>query len=486
MQESPSQRLEELIRERARLDIELERCRELVTVLFVDIAGSTRFYDEHGDVAGLVMVQKCLDLLIPTVEAHEGVVIKTIGDAILARFCDAEAAVRSAIEMQRNLAERNVDRAQDDQIHVRVGINLGLALLKGADVFGDVVNVAARIETAVEPDEIAISPSVYEKIRHLNDVPVRRKASGVHLRGKAEKLDLYGVLWKPDEAAEPAPPMPSKEQLFIATGLHRSAVELARNGNIGAAPVSGQRAAGRHETAILGAQDAEQSPEIGVRFAIICVGVDGTLGQRYWLDHPGMVAGQKGEIALRGDPLIAPQHARFTQLGEGVYVEDLGAAEGAFLRLREPHRLKDGDLIQLGRLKLRFINHVTEPLTNRNNISPDHTLVLNQSASPGTKMACLARLDSKGEETERYALSGPETSFGRSRGTHTFPEDPYLSSSHARVKLQNGEYFLEDLGSTNGTFARIRKRALARDGDTLMLGSQLLRITKAQQTDHRD
>src|SRR5215469_18564228 len=73
MEKSPSDRLEELIRERARLDVELERCKELVTVLFVDIAGSARFYDEHGDVAGLVMVQKCLDLLIPTVEAHEGV-----------------------------------------------------------------------------------------------------------------------------------------------------------------------------------------------------------------------------------------------------------------------------------------------------------------------------------------------------------------------------------------------------------------------------
>jgi class 3 adenylate cyclase/pSer/pThr/pTyr-binding forkhead associated (FHA) protein len=478
-QQSPSQRLEELIRERARLDIELERCRELVTVLFVDIAGSTRFYDEHGDVAGLVMVQKCLDLLIPTVEAHDGVVIKTIGDAILARFCDAEAAVRSAIEMQRNLAERNVDRVPDDQIHVRVGINLGLALLKGADVFGDVVNVAARIEAAVGPDEIAISPSVYEKIRHLPDVPVRRKASGVQLRGKAEKLDLYSVVWKPDDMPEPAPPVPSKEQLFIATGLHRTAAELARNGNLGAAAVSGQRTAGLDETAILGAQDTERSPETGVRFAIICLGADGTPGQRYWLDHPGMIAGQKGEIALGGDPLIAAQHARFTQLGEGVYVEDMGAAEGAFLRLREPHRLKDGDLIQLGRLKLRYTSHVTEHSLNTNHVSADETLVLNQSASSRTKAACLARLNSQGEETERYPLSGPETSFGRSKGTHIFPEDPYLSSSHARVKLQNGEYFLEDLGSTNGTFARIRKRALARDGDTLMLGSQLLRIARA-------
>ena len=101
IEQEPSRRLEELIRERARLDVELERCKELVTVLFVDIVGSTRFYDEHGDVAGLVMVQECLDLMIPLVEQHGGTVIKTIGDAILARFCDVEGAVGSAVAMQR-------------------------------------------------------------------------------------------------------------------------------------------------------------------------------------------------------------------------------------------------------------------------------------------------------------------------------------------------------------------------------------------------
>lgn len=219
-------RTEDLIRERARLDVELERCKELVTVLFVDIAGSTRFYDQHGDVAGLVMVQKCLDLLIPLVEQHGGTVIKTIGDAILARFCDVEGAVRSAVAMQRNLAERNRDRAPTDQIHVRVAVNLGLALLKDNDVFGDVVNVTARIEGAADADEIAISPSVYEKIRHLPGIRVREKSSGVELKGKVGKLDLYAIVWRAEEAAGPAPARPSKEQLVFATGLHSNLAEL--------------------------------------------------------------------------------------------------------------------------------------------------------------------------------------------------------------------------------------------------------------------
>jgi len=120
MEQEPSNRLEQLIRERARVDAELERCRELVTVMFVDIVGSTRFYDEHGDVAGLVMVQKSVEMLVPPIEEHGGTVIKTIGDAILARFTDAKPAVLCAIEMQRNLAERNRDKDVKDEIHARV------------------------------------------------------------------------------------------------------------------------------------------------------------------------------------------------------------------------------------------------------------------------------------------------------------------------------------------------------------------------------
>jgi pSer/pThr/pTyr-binding forkhead associated (FHA) protein len=247
----------------------------------------------------------------------------------------------------------------------------------------------------------------------------------------------------------------------------------------GKSEVSVRRAAHLDKTVVFGTQETTDLPAVGVRFEIVRVRSDGSLGKRYLLDHPGMIAGQKGEIILDDDPLVAPQHARFTQLGEDVYVEDLGSLQGAYLRLREPHRLKDGDLIQIGRQKLRFIDHATGPSV-RENASPDRTVVLDRSATLAAQLACLVRLNSKDEETDRYELNRSETFFGRSKGTHTFPEDPYLSATHACVRLHGGQYFLEDLGSTNGTFARIRKRALARDGDTLMIGKHLLRILRAQ------
>jgi len=480
MQQEPSRRLEDLIRERARLDVELERCKELVTVLFVDIVGSTRFYDQHGDVAGLVMVQKCLDLLIPLVEQHGGTVIKTIGDAILARYCDVEGAVRSAVAMQRNLAERNCDRAPTDQIHVRVAVNLGLALLKGSDVFGDVVNVTARIEGAADADEIAISPSVYEKIRHIPDIRVREKASGVELKGKLGKLELYAIVWRTDETSGPAPPRPSKEQLVFATGLHTNLAELAQRRAGGASST----ARSLDKTAVLGATETEELTPAAMSFVLARVCADGSLGQQYPLDHPGVIAGQKGEILLSDDPLIAPQHMRLTQLGEGVYVEDLGSPRGVYLWLREPHRLKDGDTFQIGQQRLRFVAHGND-VRIATKVPPDQTMSFVAGPASTAQLASLVKLNSKDEETDRYELRGPETSFGRSIGTYTFPDDPYLSATHARIKLHESQYSLEDLGSRNGTFTRIRKRALARDGDTLMIGKQLLRVLVERSPDSR-
>jgi class 3 adenylate cyclase/pSer/pThr/pTyr-binding forkhead associated (FHA) protein len=485
MEQAPSNRLEQLIRERARLDAELECCRELVAVLFVDIVGSTRFYDENGDVAGLVMVQKSVELLVPPIEQHGGTVIKTIGDAILARFCDAEPAVLCAIEMQRNLSERNRGRSAKDEIHVRVAINVGFALLTDNDVFGDVVNVASRIEGATESDEINISASVYEKIRHLPNIPVRKKASAVELKGKVGKLDLYAIGWKPEERAGPPPPLPSNEQLAIATGLHTGLADLAKRGSLSSVTskphAPPQEAHSFNKTRFIGSSEIGERPKEGPRFVIARVGPDGTLGKRYPLDRPGMVAGQEGEISLCEDPLVAPQHARFTQLGDGVYVEDLGSPRGVFLGLREPYRLRDGDTILIGQQRFRMMLQPTD-VSAASNVTPDRTAVLAASPLIGRLPGSLVRINSNDEEDGRYMLHVAETSFGRAKGTYTFPDDLYMSTAHARIIAKGDQYLVEDLASTNGTFVRIRKRVLTRNGDTLLVGKQLLRVLAQQST----
>lgn len=477
MEHEASNRLEELIRERARLDAELERHQQLLTILFVDIVGSTRFYDEHGDVAGLVMVQKVLDTLIPVIEQHDGVVAKTIGDAILAWFRNAQIAVRCGIAMQRALDARNENRPPNDQIHIRVALNLGLGLLKEKDVFGDVVNVASRIEKVTDSDEIAISPSVYEQIQHIPDIHVRQKGKGIEFKGKAEKLDLYSVVWREGEAAGPAPPRPSSEQLALATGLHKGLAELARQETPrpkGKAPRAAPapppaRAAGK-ATVVLGAEEAEKPAAAGVHFQLALVRADGSLGQRFAVDKPGMILGRdRGEITFPSDTLLAPEHARFTQLADALYVEDISGGAGIFRRLRTAQILQPGDVVMLGRLKFRF---------QAGGAAPEEAAKKTQmfGVQVEAAVAQLEQLDANEQVVKRFPLAEAETTFGRSRGTHTFPDDHYMSGQHARFFRGPEGYQVEDQNSTNGSYLRIRKRTLVKDADLLLVGGQLLKV----------
>jgi len=495
MANEPSNRLEELIRERARLDAELERHQQLLTILFVDIVGSTRFYDQHGDLAGLVMVQKVLDTLTPIIEQHDGVVAKTIGDAILAWFRNAQTAVRCGIAMQRALDARNHNRPPNDKIHIRVSLNLGLGLLKEKDVFGDVVNVASRIEKATESDEIAISPSVYEQVQHVPDIHVRRKASGVEFKGKAEKLDLYSVIWREGETPPPAPPRPSSEQLALATGLHAGLEKLARRETPRpeAPPEEKPRARGKAPraapaeprpappsrvgkgTVVMGMEEAEKPAAAGMQFFLTLVRGDGSLGERYPVDKPGLILGRdRGEIQFPADAQLAPEHARFTQLGDALYVEDVSGGPGVFRRLRAAQILQPGDVVMLGRQKFCF-QMAAGGATAAPEASPKKTQMFGMQAAAAAPPQ-LEQLSADDQVVKRLPLSDPETTFGRSRGTHTFPDDRYMSGQHARLFRGPEGFLLEDQNSTNGSYLRIRKRALVKDGDIVLVGGQLLKV----------
>ena len=459
MDEPGPSRIEDLIRERLRLDQELDRFQQMLTILYVDIVGSTRFYDEYGNTAGLVMVQKCLDLLIPIVERQGGIVVKTIGDAILARWDNVEGAVRGGVEMIQSLEQRNRGRVKTDEIHIHVGINYGLCLLKDNDVFGDVVNVAARIEGAAGIDEIVVSPSVYEKLRDVPEFRIKKKSSGVELKGKSAKLDLYTVLWRDEPGMDflPTPPPPSADQLYMASGVHKSFAEMEK-----------QVAAHRPPSPPPPKPAPKPAGATGhVKFSLARVQADGNLErQTYLLDRPGMTAGNSGDIALN-DPSLSAQHVRFTQFSDQLFVEDLGSAGGVFTRLRAEHVLQEGDVFQIGQQWFRFT------LATAN---VDQTALYRPEPAAKKVHPVLIRMNEAEKEIARYDLPETEVLLGRSRGTYSFPEDPYLSSRHAKLTYRDGKHYLEDMGSTNGTYLRIRKRAFAQEGDTLLIGKQCFRV----------
>lgn len=193
--------IEKLLRDREKLDEELKsRFSQDVTVMFTDIKGSTNFFETYGDIEGRLMVQKHNEMLFPVIEKHAGKVIKTIGDAIMASFKNPVEAVRAATLMQnRLLAYNKKKKDKKDQIHIRIGINKGEGLVEEKDIYGDVVNVAARVESLCAPDEILISGAVYEDVRKTDDI-ICRYAQQTKVRGKEDAIEVYRVIWT-DEAS---------------------------------------------------------------------------------------------------------------------------------------------------------------------------------------------------------------------------------------------------------------------------------------------
>jgi class 3 adenylate cyclase len=188
------EKIQALLQARASAEEELERMRSPVTILFSDIKGSTSYFEKNGDHEGLVMVQRHNGLLIPIIEDQGGVVVKTIGDGIMARFEDPVGAVHAAVGMQRALDSDRAGRDFEDQIHVRIGLHTGRGLIKDDDVFGDVVNAASRVQHEAQPDQILITELLLDAARTAG-FQCAKLHDNAEMRGKDDRFDLYAVAW---------------------------------------------------------------------------------------------------------------------------------------------------------------------------------------------------------------------------------------------------------------------------------------------------
>jgi len=139
--------------------------RRLAAVLAADVAGYSRLMgaDEEGTLARLKAVRK--SLVDPPITAHRGRIVKTTGDGLLVEFASAVDAVRSAVEIQRCMAEQNADITEDQRIDFRIGIHVGDIIFDDGDIFGDGVNIAARLEGISESGGICISDDAYRQVR---------------------------------------------------------------------------------------------------------------------------------------------------------------------------------------------------------------------------------------------------------------------------------------------------------------------------------
>jgi len=139
--------------------------RRLAAILAADVAGYSRLMgaDEEGTHAALMALRR--EVSEPKIAQHRGRIVKTTGDGFLAEFASVVHALRFAIELQREMALRNDDVPSERRVQFRIGINVGDIIIEADDIYGDGVNVAARLEALADPGGICISAIVHEQMQ---------------------------------------------------------------------------------------------------------------------------------------------------------------------------------------------------------------------------------------------------------------------------------------------------------------------------------
>jgi pSer/pThr/pTyr-binding forkhead associated (FHA) protein len=211
----------------------------------------------------------------------------------------------------------------------------------------------------------------------------------------------------------------------------------------------------------------------GVRpIALTALRADGTEAGLFRLpDGPTVTVGRDTGSIFAGDSYLSPRHATFTRRGAQLFIRDEGSLNGVYLKVRpqEPCRLEYGDVFRIGQEIIRF-----EELRGQGP-SPDG---VERFGSPGK--GYIGRLALViGRDTTGNAFPIPERGVhcGRERGDILFSEDGYVSGLHCQVSRgPDGNVYLVDLGSSNGTFVRLRAERAIASGDILLMGQQLFRV----------
>jgi class 3 adenylate cyclase len=165
-----------------------------MAVLFADVSDSTKLYEAIGDTAAFGNVREVIGLLKGITEAYNGRVVKTIGDGLMCAFPDVDGCASAAGEMHRQIAQRPPLKS-GKQLTIRVGFHYGPVIQDGDDVFGDSVNVAARMaglalagQAITDAETVgALSSSLRDTVRQINALPVK---------GKAEEIEVHELMWQ--------------------------------------------------------------------------------------------------------------------------------------------------------------------------------------------------------------------------------------------------------------------------------------------------
>lgn len=169
---------------------------EQLAVLFADVCDSTTIYESIGDTRALTLITQVLSRLNEKVQAGEGTLIKTLGDGVVCSFRDADAAFQAACRMQEAVV--GLSEGAEQKLSIKVGFNWGAVVTEGGDVFGDTMNVCARLVSVAGPEQVL---TTQESVDALSE-PFRSRCRQLYpmkVRGRVGDVKVCDVLWRSDD-----------------------------------------------------------------------------------------------------------------------------------------------------------------------------------------------------------------------------------------------------------------------------------------------
>src|SRR5215472_12578436 len=189
--------------------------RRLAAILAVDVAGYSRLMGEDEEGTHQRLQAHFSELVHPKIEEHRGRVVKNTGDGVMAEFASVVDAVRCAVELQREMIARNAATSAQRRIEFRMGINVGDIIIEEHDIFGDGVNLAARLEALAVPGGICLSAAAHEQVRDKLDVAFDDLGEQ-QVKNIARPVRTYRVaLGASSRAALPPLSLPDKPSLAV-------------------------------------------------------------------------------------------------------------------------------------------------------------------------------------------------------------------------------------------------------------------------------
>jgi pSer/pThr/pTyr-binding forkhead associated (FHA) protein len=215
-------------------------------------------------------------------------------------------------------------------------------------------------------------------------------------------------------------------------------------------------------------QEVAAAPSAGARLVLILP--DGTEGGH--VDIPGseVAVGRDAGGFFASDPFLSPTHAIFRAAANSVIVRDAESLNGTFAKIapNEPVEIKSGDIFRMGQELILFEE------IDRGSDAPDGTV---RMGSPIEGLwGRVALIVGNGRLGNAFTVAGESIVLGRERGDIIFPEDGYVSGIHLKLYNEKGRYYLNDLGSSNGTFLKLTEEFELVSGSFLLMGQQLFRV----------